>query len=240
MKRSTKLQIFGAMLAGAVVMAAQAQPFNTLKWDIDRIDVTVAGGTGAGGSLVAGGGDKTTFGGTLTFSTGAGYYAGNVFGRNGSLFSGPAFADAGDPEPGSAAPGSGVITGVTGTISFSGGLVTGGTFGFANTLGDTFLTSIKKGGTMSYLGAYKVSGLTVGGGFFDAAPAGFFGSAATGVDISKFIGKLAHGVFEELFITEETVTGATDVDMIITVPLPGGAAMASLGLFGLACRRRRA
>jgi hypothetical protein len=229
MKRSTKLQVFGVALAGAVAMTAQAQPFNTLKFDINTVTSTIAGGTGAGGSLAPGGGDVGTFGGTITWTTGAAAFAGLVHGNNVGILG--SFA--------AVAGSAGTLSSVSGSLAFAGGVTTGVALTFSNTVGDSFTTSIAAGGSLLFDGLfYTVSGLTFAGTFPALPGDSLFGT----VDISSFAaaGNLFDGFFKDILINPGMVVDETDLELIITVPLPGGAAMASLGLLGLVSRRRRA
>lgn len=237
MKRSTKLQIIGVALAGAVVATAQAQPFNTLKFDINQVDTTITGGTSGvqAGALAASGGDAGTFTGSIVWSMGgftkfAGT-PGQVTGRNTGIFGGGPFVNAGDP---------GTLASISGTVNFVAGMTTGVGFTFANLAGDTFTTSIAAGGALVWdgTGSYTVTGLTFDGSFAPLSVPGFFGA----VDVSQFIaaGNSFGGLFKDIFIVPDQATQTTDLELIVAVPLPGGAAMASLGLLGLATRRRRA
>ena len=227
MKSSTKLQIIGAALAGAVVATAQAQPFNTLKWDINGVETAIVGGTSTvqAGALVAGGGDASTFTGSIMWTTGGATFQ-DVTGSNTGIL-GSGFVNAGDP---------GTLASISGTVRFDSGLTTGVGFTFTNVAGDSFSTSIAAGGILQWgISSYTVTGLT-----FDGSFALVSGSSFGTVDVSQFIAAGSFGgLLKDIFIAPDQANQTTDLELIVAVPLPGGAAMASLGLLGLATRRRR-
>lgn len=129
------------------------------------------------------------------------------------------------------------------SISFSGGDITGGSVSIAVDQGgseNTYTASLasSSGGAILFIGGgtYIIGGLTFDGTFADAA--GTF----LGVDITPWGSRQpVPGRFSQIAFNPDARGRDvdTDVDVFVAVPLPGAAGMASLGVLGLASRRRR-
>lgn len=216
--RKTSVCVVG-ILAG---LAGSAQAANELQFDVDALSAQATGGLPF----------SESFTGTLHV-----YSAGDANARILDLL-----VDGSAQGTGGASASAGEFD-FDLSISFSGGDITGGTVSIkADSSGseNTYTASLSStsGGAILFIGGgtFIIGGLTFDGLFADAA--GTF----LGVDVSPW-GSVqpVPGRFSEIAFNPNAAgfDMDTDVDVFVTIPLPGAVGMASLGLVGLAARRRR-
>ncbi len=132
----------------------------------------------------------------------------------------------------------------SGRIDLLAGNVVGGSFSILMSDGSGYTASIVSGVgkvTTQAGQGFKIDGLTFNGLFSDSGLPGMIDRFA-GVDISEFT------AFEPLFGSflqfafapdAQGFDADSDLDLVVTIPLPGSAGLAALGLAGIASRRRR-
>lgn len=132
----------------------------------------------------------------------------------------------------------------SGRIDLLNGNVMGGFFNIQMSDGSGYTASIVSGVgkvTAQAGQGWKIDGLTFAGLFSDSGLPGMIDRFA-GVDISAFAAaEPLYGAFLQ-FAFSPNASGHdadSDLDLIVSIPLPGSAGLATLGLLGLASRRRR-
>ncbi|MGD9692480.1 MAG: hypothetical protein AB7G17_10705 [Phycisphaerales bacterium] len=132
----------------------------------------------------------------------------------------------------------------SGRIDLNAGNVVGGFFNVLMSDGSGYSASIVSGVgkvTTQAGQGFKVDGLTFNVLFSDSGAPGMIDRFA-GVDISMFTAfePLFGSFLQFAFSPDATGHDAdSDLDLVVSVPLPGSAGLATLGLLGLASRRRR-
>lgn len=127
------------------------------------------------------------------------------------------------------------LSGFTGTITISGGNVTGGSFSTTNADATNYGASIKpNSGSVSSQASqgFSIDGLTFNG---------LFGSASyAGVNVTPwFLSQPDNGSFLNFAYNGNAVDNNVDVDLYVLVPMPAAAGLGLAGLAGLGIRRRR-
>ena len=195
-----------------------------LFFDIQQFDYSATGAL------------SESFTGTITYSFGADTVLNSVEGA--STSSGP-FTDAGD---------GGTLSTFSGMLTFSGGTVTGGSFAFGNTAGDSVTVSVRSGAgdidsNVSVEGtSFSINGLLFDWVFVSDDSPEKFGD----VDVSAFFdsnGDAIAGIGDFLnFDLSGGASGRADGEFLVvasTIPLPTAAGLGLVGLAGVASRRRR-
>lgn len=132
----------------------------------------------------------------------------------------------------------------SGRIDLQSGNVVGGFFNILMSDGSAYSASIVSGAgkvTTQAGQGFKIDGLTFNGMFTDSGLPGMVNRFA-GVDISAFASvEPLFGAFLQFAFNPNAsgFDGDSDLDLIITIPLPGSAGLATLGLLAAGSRRRR-
>jgi hypothetical protein len=204
-----------AAVATALASAGAVNAAQTLQFDLNSFN-TQARDTGGVNSAFGG----LTHSGSVVFSLGAGYL--NAI----SVSSGGPFINQNF---------TGTLTGLSGQVNLSNGLVTGGNLLITvNGGSDTYSTGIASVGQVStYVGGgFKIEGLTINGVFSDA----LFGN----VDVSAWFNQVLAGSFLQFnFNPDATGAAVADMDLFVTVvPLPPASLAGMATLCGLFVWRR--
>lgn len=132
----------------------------------------------------------------------------------------------------------------SGRIDLLNGNVMGGFFSVLLSDGSAYDASIVSGAgkvTTQVGQGFKIDGLTFNGLFSDSGLPGMVDRFA-GVDISAFTSlEPLFGAFLQFAFSPNAqgYDADSDLDLVVTIPLPGSAGLAAVGLLGLASRRRR-
>ncbi len=132
----------------------------------------------------------------------------------------------------------------SGRIELLSGNVMGGFFNIQMSDGSGYSASIVSGigkVTVQAGQGWKIDGLTFAGLFTDSGLPGMIDRFA-GVDISAFAAaEPLFGAFLQFAFSPNAQghDADSDLDLIVSIPLPGSAGLATLGMLGLASRRRR-
>lgn len=220
-----------AALAGSVftvsTASAQVPIFDTLKFDVNQIEWFAASE-----DVVA-----TTYTGSLEFEFNADLsQLQPVEGRDGGLL-GP-FSTIGD---------GGTLAAFSMSILFDAGSVVSGSVSWLNDLGDSVSgTFAEAGGIVVAPGGYlRIDGLVTTYSITDAGNDRLWGPDVDlsdfylGLDSSESVSNDAFGDFAVFRLTEAASGGTSDAEFVLTtVPTPGTAAIAALGVAGVTRRRR--
>jgi len=194
-----------------------------LTFDIQQFDYSASGAL------------SESFTGTITYSFGGDTVLNGVGGA--STTDGP-FTDAGD---------GGTLSSFSGMLTFSGGMVTGGSFSFGNTAGDSVTVSVTGGfGDIDEDVSTEGSSFSINGLLFDWVFVSDDSPEKFGdVDVSAFFDSNGDAIASlgdfRNFDLSGGITGRADGEFLVVspIPLPSAAGLGLVGLAGVASRRRR-
>lgn len=212
--------LLAAAASTAALLGTSANATTMLDIDVNDFKVTRTAGT-----------FDATYTGTLTFSFQAGITYISAVEKTGSF--------------GNLWDNSEALSSYTGTMTFVGGVITGGSFSMGLTSGDSYSGSFfdNQGGTGNIFAAgsgdWSIRAGTKAGTFVDGDADSSFGN----VDVSEFLNPLYNGtLFGDIFEFDYNgglVDTDVDAEFTVVVPVPPAAGLGLAGLLGVAVLRRR-
>lgn len=206
------MRLLSGVIAATAMFAAttSASAVNELRFDVNSLTIATSGGGAFGGLIHTG---------TLTLTGDANtFLAGVLIDGSPVAFSYSTIA-------------------LSGTITLDGGSVTGGSFSV--TIDGTEIYSSSILGGSGSVNTQAGQGFTIDGLTFAGA---FSTTSWAGVDVTIWdAAEPLHGSFLNIAYNPG-VTGVdvdSDMEVFVVIPLPSAAGLASVGLIGLASRRRR-